>query len=87
MPNQAWCGDVTYIWQGSRWCYLAIVMDLFSRKVIGWVMSHSPDTTLTAKVLKWPLSLEAGIKESCSIPIKTVIIGVRIIGSYFGVIK
>ena len=46
-PNQAWCGDVTYIGAGTRWCYLAIVMDLFARKPIGWAMSYSPDTTLT----------------------------------------
>ena len=51
VPNEAWCGDVTYIWQGNRWCYLAVVMDLFSRKIIGWAMSHSPDTTLTGKAL------------------------------------
>ncbi|MFT6193229.1 MAG: putative transposase, partial [Cognaticolwellia sp.] len=37
-PNEVWCGDVTYIWQGNRWCYLAVVMDLFSRKIIGWAM-------------------------------------------------
>jgi len=29
-PNKVWCGDVTYIWAGNRWAYLAIVMDLFS---------------------------------------------------------
>ncbi|MEY8197635.1 MAG: IS3 family transposase, partial [Colwellia sp.] len=51
VPNETWCGDVTYIWQGNRWRYLAVVMDLFSRKVIGWAISHSPDTTLTAKAL------------------------------------
>jgi putative transposase len=50
-PNEVWCGDVTYIWQGNRWCYLAVVMDLFSRKIIGWAMSQSPDTALTAKAL------------------------------------
>ena len=51
VPNEAWCGDVTYIWQGNRWCYLAVVMDFFSRKIIGWAISHSPDTALTAKAL------------------------------------
>ena len=50
-PNKVWCGDVTYIWIGSRWAYLAIVMDLFSRKPIGWAMSLSPDSTLTGKAL------------------------------------
>jgi len=34
-PNTYWCGDVTYIWTGSRWSYLAVVLDLFSRKIIG----------------------------------------------------
>ncbi|MCE9688682.1 DDE-type integrase/transposase/recombinase, partial [Shewanella sp. AS16] len=35
-PNQVWCGDVTYIWTGARWAYLAVVIDLFARKAIGW---------------------------------------------------
>ncbi len=50
-PNTVWCGDVTYIWTGNRWAYLAVVLDLFNRKVIGWALSHSPDTTLTLKAL------------------------------------
>ena len=51
MPNQLWCGDVTYIWAGKRWAYLAVVIDLFSRKPIGFAMSYSPDSNLTAKAL------------------------------------
>lgn len=31
-PNQVWCGDVTYIWTGKRWAYLAVVLDLFAAK-------------------------------------------------------
>ncbi|REL31747.1 IS3 family transposase [Thalassotalea euphylliae] len=50
-PNQVWCGDVTYIWVGNRWAYLAVVIDLFARKPIGWAMSLSPDTALTSKAL------------------------------------
>ena len=50
-PNQVWCGDVTYIWSGKRWAYLAIVMDLFSRKPIGWAVSLSPDSQLTGDAL------------------------------------
>ncbi len=50
-PNQVWCGDVTYIWSGQRWAYLAVVFDLFARKSIGWALSHSPDSQLTAKAL------------------------------------
>lgn len=51
-PNQVWCGDVTYIWTGTRWAYLAVVIDLFARKPIGWAMSLSPDSALTAKALR-----------------------------------
>ena len=50
-PDKVWCGDVTYIWTGNRWAYLAVVIDLFARKVIGWAMSHSPDTHLTMRAL------------------------------------
>ncbi len=35
-PNKVWVGDVTYVWAGNRWMYLAVVMDLFASKVIGW---------------------------------------------------
>lgn len=50
-PNQVWCGDVTYIWTGKRWAYLAIVMDLFARKPVGWAISYSPNSQLTASAL------------------------------------
>jgi putative transposase len=40
-PNQFWCGDVTYIWIGKRWAYLAVVLDRVSRKPIGWAFSVS----------------------------------------------
>lgn len=33
-PDQVWCGDVTYIWTGKRWAYLAVVLDLFARKAV-----------------------------------------------------
>ncbi|TMP29684.1 hypothetical protein CWB99_08775 [Pseudoalteromonas rubra] len=35
--NQAWCGDITYIWTGRKWVYLAIVLELCTRRVVGWV--------------------------------------------------
>jgi len=50
-PNQVWCGDVTYIWTGNKWAYLAVVMDLFARKPVGWALSSSPDSRLTGKAL------------------------------------
>ena len=50
-PNRVWCGDVTYIWTGQRWSYLAVVLDLFARKPIGWALSRSPDSNLTKQAL------------------------------------
>jgi transposase InsO family protein len=38
-PNRVWCSDITYIWTGGGWLYLAVIIDLFSRQVIGWSMS------------------------------------------------
>ena len=39
-PNQAWVCDITYIWTTEGWLYLAIVMDLFSRNIVGWSMAE-----------------------------------------------
>jgi putative transposase len=50
-PNEVWCGDVTYIWTGRRWSYLAVVMDLYARKPVGWAMSLSPNSQLTGQAL------------------------------------
>ncbi|PMN88437.1 transposase [Enterovibrio norvegicus] len=50
-PNQVWCGDITYVWAGQRWCYLAVVIDLYRRRVVGWAMSGSPDAALVTKAL------------------------------------
>lgn len=50
-PNQVWASDITYIWTGNRWSYLAIVLDLYARKPVGWAISHTPDTELVSKAL------------------------------------
>jgi len=50
-PNQVWTSDITFIWTGTRWAYLAVVIDLFSRKPVGWAMSLSPNTELVKKAL------------------------------------
>ena len=51
-PNQVWCGDITYVWSGSKWCYLAVVLDLYARRVVGWSLSESPNAELTIKALE-----------------------------------
>lgn len=50
-PNKVWTGDITYVWTGKRWGYLAVVMDLFARKPVGWAMSLTPDSELVKKAL------------------------------------
>jgi len=40
-PNQKWTTDITYIWVGDQWLYLATVMDLFSRAIVGWSLNDS----------------------------------------------
>lgn len=50
-PNQVWCGDVTYVWAGTCWLYLAVILDLYTRRVVGWACSKHPDSELTAKAL------------------------------------
>lgn len=41
--NQVWCGTITYIWGASRWVYLATVIELFYRRVVGWAISMQAD--------------------------------------------
>lgn len=40
-PNQVWCGDITYIWAQGKRHYLAVVMDLYARRVVGWAFRAS----------------------------------------------
>ena len=50
-PNQVWCGDISYVWAGSRWRYVAVVLDLYARKVVGWALSDHTDARLVVKAL------------------------------------
>ena len=50
-PNQVWTGDITYIATDEGWLYLAVVLDLFSRQVIGWSMGSRIDTDLVLNAL------------------------------------
>lgn len=55
-PNQKWVADITYIPTAEGWLYLAGVLDLFSRKIVGWNMSHLIDANLVDKALRMALS-------------------------------
>ena len=50
--NTFWSGDITYIRTGQGWLYLAVIMDLYSRKVISWAFSDKPDSELTTRALR-----------------------------------
>lgn len=50
-PNRAWVGDVTYVPTRQGWLYLAVLLDLFSRRVVGWALSDVLDTQLVLDAL------------------------------------
>ena len=49
--NAVWCSDITYLWTMEGWLYLAVVMDLYSRKIVGWALSSSLKTSLVKEAL------------------------------------
>lgn len=54
--NAKWAGDVTYLWTGEGWLYLAVVLDLFSRRIVGWSMQPSLDRSIVVNALQAALS-------------------------------
>jgi len=51
-PNRVWVTDITYISTNEGWLYLAVIMDLFSRKIVGWSMSSGMDVSLVLAALQ-----------------------------------
>ena len=45
-PNTRWTADITYVWTSEGWLYLAVILDLFSRRVVGWAMDQTIDRNL-----------------------------------------
>jgi transposase InsO family protein len=54
-PNQKWVGDITYLWTGEGWLYLATMIDLYSRLVIGWAMSERMTSNLVCDAITMAL--------------------------------
>lgn len=54
-PNQKWVGDITYLFTSEGWLYLAVIIDLYSRSVVGWSMSNRMTATLVCDALKMAL--------------------------------
>lgn len=59
-PNEKWVSDITYIWTDEGWLYLAAIVDLFTRKVVGWHIDSRMDVGLVIA------ALHAAIKNNCS---------------------
>ncbi|MDB9703779.1 IS3 family transposase [Rhodospirillales bacterium] len=56
-PNQKWAGDISYLWTAEGWLYLAVIIDLFSRRVIGWAISNRLKRDLPIGALKRAIAL------------------------------
>jgi len=63
-PNQKWAGDITYVATREGWLYLAVLVDLYSRRIVGWAMAERLTTDLTTTALTMALqqrSVEGGL--------------------------
>lgn len=56
-PNQKWAGDISYVWTREGWLYLAVIIDLHSRRVIGWAVSSRMKRDLAIRALKMAIAL------------------------------
>ena len=54
-PNRVWATDITYLWTTEGWLYLAVMLDLYSRRVVGWAMSERIDEELVLSTLQMAL--------------------------------
>ncbi len=56
-PDLVWVGDITYIWTARGWTYLAVILDLFSRRVVGWALDDNIRSELVLKALEMAVGL------------------------------
>ena len=56
--NRIWTGDITYLWTKEGWLYLAVVMDVYSRKIVSWSTDSSLSTELVIRALMMALFTE-----------------------------
>ena len=62
-PNQVWLADITYVPTAEGWLYLAVVMDLYSRRILGWAMDARMSEALAHKALKMAVSTRKTIPD------------------------
>ena len=63
-PNQKWVGDISYIWTREGWLYLVVILDLHSRRVIGWAVSNRMKRDLAIRALKMAIAFR-GPPKGC----------------------
>jgi putative transposase len=51
-PNTRWTADITYVWTAEGWLYLGVVLDLFSRRIVGWAMGANRERSLVLSALE-----------------------------------
>ena len=56
-PNRKWAGDISYVWTAQGWLYLAVILDLHSRRVIGWAVSDRMKKDLAIQALDMAVRL------------------------------
>ena len=61
-PNEKWATDITYVYTGEGWLYLAVVMDLFSRRIVGWSTADHLKTELCLDALQMALDHRVGVE-------------------------
>lgn len=61
-PNEKWTTDITYVWTAEGWLYLAVVMDLYSRRIVGWSTADHLETSLCLDALDMALGHRPGIE-------------------------
>lgn len=61
-PNEKWATDITYVWTGEGWLYLAVVLDLYSRRIVGWSTADHLKTGLCLDALQRALGQRTGVE-------------------------
>jgi putative transposase len=61
-PNEKWATDITYIWTAEGWLCLAVMMDLYSRRIIGWSTSEHMETSLCFDALSIAIKSRTNVK-------------------------
>ncbi len=62
-PNRKWAGDIRYVWTREGWLYLAVILDLHSRRIIGWSVSNRMKRDLAIRALKTAIAFGSSPKD------------------------